>query len=110
MTTSPTSLFVSTRFGGQYCRPTPCGIWYLAQKPSIPTGESTKCLNLPILASEGDTKEISFKKKKKKKGKRAEEIGQEGKESLERQKLTKVSVLILILYKRSFENFLRKEL
>ena len=75
MTTSPTSLFVSTRFGGQYCRPTPCGIWYLDQKPSIPTGESTKCLNLPILASEGDTKEISFKKKKENKLRRLAKKG-----------------------------------
>ena len=48
MTTSPTSLSMSIWSRGQYYRPTPGGIWYLALKPSISAGESTKCLNLPI--------------------------------------------------------------
>ena len=29
-------------------RATPYGMWYLALKPSVPTRESTRCLNLPI--------------------------------------------------------------
>ena len=32
----------------QYCRATPYRIQYLALKPSIAAGESTKYLNLPI--------------------------------------------------------------
>ena len=39
MTTSPSFLSVRIRFGEQYYRATPCGMWYLALKPSIPVGE-----------------------------------------------------------------------
>ena len=49
MTTCPVSLLVRIWFEEQYSRPTPCGIRYLALKPSMPAGEFTRLLNLPIL-------------------------------------------------------------
>ena len=48
MTTCPISLLVRIWSEEQYARPTPYEIWYLALKPSISAGESTRLLNLPI--------------------------------------------------------------
>ena len=55
MTTYPVSLLVRIWSEGQYFKPTPCGIWYLALKPSILAGESTRLLNLPIQVTGNDT-------------------------------------------------------
>ena len=48
MTTSHSFLSVTIRSRAQYRRATPYRVWYLALKSSIPAGESTRCLNLPI--------------------------------------------------------------
>ena len=42
MTTCPVSLLVRIWSKEQYSRPTPCGIQYLALKPSMPVEESTR--------------------------------------------------------------------
>ena len=62
MTTCPISLLVRIWPEEQYSRPTPCGIWYLALKPSMPVGESTRLLNLPIqLTLKGTEKGLQTK-------------------------------------------------
>ena len=63
MATYPVFLLVKTLSREQYSKPTPGGIRYLVLKPSIPAGESTSFLSLPIPLTLGDAKKVYLGKR-----------------------------------------------
>lgn len=66
MATYPVFLLIKTSSKEQYSRPTPGGIRYLSLKPSIPVGESTSFLSLPIPLTLGDAKKVYSRNKAEK--------------------------------------------
>ena len=100
MTTSPVFLSKSTPSGGQYCRPTPGGMRYLAQKLSMLARESTHLNEWKYLRKK-------FLKQKKRRPMRVAEIERE---NIKKQELTRISVFISFAFKEDLRRNLEEKI